>query len=73
MLRSLDKGKDAWDGKAETTADLGLGFLLAGIPKEGLKYLHEAQAQFRSKKQYESLLQSLRNEALYLEKVGQKK
>jgi hypothetical protein len=59
----------AWPERTQAEADLGLAYLIVGDESSGLRWLHEAQQSFESAGQREELVQSLENEAAYLDQV----
>jgi len=63
-------GSTNWPGYSQAAADLGLAYLLSGDETNGLPWLHRAQARFETEKDFESLAQSLVNEAHYLKEKG---
>ncbi len=59
----------AWPERTEAEANLGLAYLIVGDEPTGLRWLHEAQQSFESAGQHDELVQSLENEAAYLDQV----
>ncbi|MGA2500858.1 MAG: hypothetical protein ABSH20_24235, partial [Tepidisphaeraceae bacterium] len=59
-----------WPGKNRLTANLGLYFILDGRDQEGLLRLHEAEASFEARAQWEDLASALTNEAACLRVAG---
>ena len=60
-----------WPERTQAQADLGLAYLMVGDEAAGLRWLHEAQQSFESAGQRDALIQSLENEAAYLEQAKQ--
>ena len=60
-----------WPERTQAEADLGLAYLMMGDETTGLRWLHEAEQGFESAGQREALMQSLENEAAYLEQAKQ--
>ena len=58
-----------WPERTQAEADLGLAYLMMGDEAAGLRWLHGAQQGFESAGQREGLVQSLENEAAYLEQA----
>jgi len=61
-----------WPERTQAEADLGLAYLLAGDEPTGLRWLHGAQQSFEASGQREELMQSLENEAGYLDQAKKK-
>lgn len=59
-----------WSGRDRLLANLGLYELLENDEADGLLFLHEAQASFASRNQWEDLTTSLKNEAAFLRATG---
>ena len=59
-------GSDDWPGKNRLQANLGLYMLLEGREVEGLRRLHESEAQFEALGQTGDLLDALKNESAIL-------
>jgi tetratricopeptide (TPR) repeat protein len=70
LARSIESPDSAnWPARAKAEADLGLAYLMKNDEANGLKWLHSAQAHFRSTGDVTSLSQSLWNEAAYLKQT----
>lgn len=68
LLRKAVEREDMidWPERADAEADLGLAFLMFNDEKQGLRWLHQAQNRFESRREFESLTLALLNEANYL-------
>jgi len=60
-------GSLVWPERTQAEADLGLAYLLIGDEAAGIRWLHQAQQAFESTGQHEALIQSLENEASFLD------
>ncbi len=70
LARSIESPDSAdWPARAKAEADLGLAYLMKNDEANGLKWLHSAQARFRTTGDVTSLSQSLWNEAAYLKQI----
>ena len=58
-----------WQGRGEAEADLALAYLMSGDEDNGLRWLHSGQQKFEAAHDHEMLLQSLENEANYLDHI----
>ena len=71
LQRAIEHGETApWPGRAEAEADLGLAYLLLGDARQGLRWLHSAQARFQGAGDTHQLVQCMDNEASFLEQAG---
>jgi hypothetical protein len=70
LKKAVEESKDAFPGRAEAEADLGLAYLSTGDESSGLDHLHAAQKSFAEKGRGPSLWLSLENEVSYLRHVG---
>ena len=68
LQKAVEQGTlSDWPGRCEAEADLGLAYLMVGEDAKGLHWLHIGQEHFGAVHDHESLMQSLDNEANYLE------
>jgi tetratricopeptide (TPR) repeat protein len=70
FLRKATETADDWPGRADAEANLGLALLSLGQDKEGLRWLHVAQARYEAGRDWDGLVQALRNELRWAERSG---
>lgn len=75
LLRKAVEGddKNTWAFRSQAEADLGLAYLMLDDEAKGLHWLHSAQKKFESEGANDLLVQSLENEAAFLDHKNRNK